>query len=442
MISNDSIENLTEIKTKDILKRLEHLILNDYQIIHRNKTYLLNSNLNSFTRISYSIHSLTGFNSIQRKLKLHASFLQYAADFDAAALGMLNRIKFKSLNSKLLVIDYILDRHVTIQENIRNSTRRFKVSDSEEEINLLLERNDVPVDNLNDFLIANILLKLDSFSSITRFYGEPGLFGRYYPTILIGLTTLYFSNRVINSTSFLQFSNTIYQTSIAFLENWILTPLINIYKTIRYKDQRIITSNLSSDLQSLERMVTQFSLDHNLAQSNHLDMTPILTRYEHEIKNPIKNILSGDLIQCLLIQIQKTKVDGAIAIEALDKLLASNELNFAFIAVLPTLWILNVVLQKVYHVSRNLMNSSDVKLSHQVVKCLNEMDRILNKQELNLIDEGRLKCEISMLNCFSKRFGVEGDSFRSDLQDLESLKFTASQKLRVLDRIYRSLNSL
>lgn len=39
----------------------------------------------------------------------------------------------------------------------------------------------------------------------------------------------------------------------------------------------------------------------------------------------------GDLIQMLLIQVQKTKVDVDLAMAALDKLLKSNELNFAFL---------------------------------------------------------------------------------------------------------------
>lgn len=39
----------------------------------------------------------------------------------------------------------------------------------------------------------------------------------------------------------------------------------------------------------------------------------------------------GDLIQTLLIQVQKTKVDVDLAMAALDKLLKSNELNFAFL---------------------------------------------------------------------------------------------------------------
>lgn len=44
----------------------------------------------------------------------------------------------------------------------------------------------------------------------------------------------------------------------------------------------------------------------------------------------------GDLIQTLLIQVQKTKVDVDLAMAALDKLLKSNELNFAFLGKMGT----------------------------------------------------------------------------------------------------------
>lgn len=45
----------------------------------------------------------------------------------------------------------------------------------------------------------------------------------------------------------------------------------------------------------------------------------------------MKNAIRGDLIRTLLIQVQKTKVDVDLAMAALDKLLKSNELNFAFL---------------------------------------------------------------------------------------------------------------
>lgn len=113
-------------------------------------------------------------------------------------------------------------------------------------------------------------------------------------------------------------------------------------------------------------MVVEYAKDHGITDSLELsriahqahngDLSPVLTHYTAEIKSPLKNALkgdpksclpfyrlflnihcTGDLIRGLLIQIQKAKVDGELAISALDKLLRSNELNFAFLAVMPSL---------------------------------------------------------------------------------------------------------
>jgi nuclear-control-of-ATPase protein 2 len=46
--------------------------------------------------------------------------------------------------------------------------------------------------------------------------------------------------------------------------------------------------------------------------------------YEKAIQSPIKNAIFGDLIQLILIQVQKSIVDIESAMLALDKLLKSN----------------------------------------------------------------------------------------------------------------------
>jgi nuclear-control-of-ATPase protein 2 len=49
------------------------------------------------------------------------------------------------------------------------------------------------------------------------------------------------------------------------------------------------------------------------------DLTSVLKQYEQELHNPIRGALTGNLIRSLLIQIQKAKVDGELALSALDK---------------------------------------------------------------------------------------------------------------------------
>ena len=54
----------------------------------------------------------------------------------------------------------------------------------------------------------------------------------------------------------------------------------------------------------------------------------------------------------MLIQVQKTKVDLELAMAALDKLLKSNELNFAFLALGPSLFVVYLFSTWVKHIWR------------------------------------------------------------------------------------------
>ncbi|QEL63160.1 hypothetical protein CJJ09_005356 [Candidozyma auris] len=108
---------------------------------------------------------------------------------------------------------------------------------------------------------------------------------------------------------------------------------------LRADDSMAIASkeSLQSDLNSLERMVTDFMRDNNIAVDSAQvhqavsqgDLTVMMSQYEKEIKTPYKSIISGQLIRSILIQIQKTKVDGAMAISGIDKLLKSQQLLLA-----------------------------------------------------------------------------------------------------------------
>ena len=54
----------------------------------------------------------------------------------------------------------------------------------------------------------------------------------------------------------------------------------------------------------------------------------------------MRSALTGTLIQTLLIQIQKTKVDVEVALSGIDRLLKSQQLVFGFVGVTPSLIIL------------------------------------------------------------------------------------------------------
>ena len=66
----------------------------------------------------------------------------------------------------------------------------------------------------------------------------------------------------------------------------------------------------------------------------------------------------GDLLELILIQVQKSKVDLQIAMSALDQLLRSNELNFEVMAIVPTLLILYMIILQGKSAMRHFMGTS------------------------------------------------------------------------------------
>lgn len=67
------------------------------------------------------------------------------------------------------------------------------------------------------------------------------------------------------------------------------------------------------------------------------DMTIVVDNFREEIQNPIRNAISGNLIQALLIQMQKAKLDGEEIAVRLEQILRANEVNFQFLALIPAI---------------------------------------------------------------------------------------------------------
>ena len=66
-------------------------------------------------------------------------------------------------------------------------------------------------------------------------------------------------------------------------------------------------------------------------------MARLMRTYEEELRRPVKNLVQGQLARCLLIQLQKVKVDSASALLEMDQVLRANELSLAATAAVPAL---------------------------------------------------------------------------------------------------------
>ncbi|KAJ3161298.1 Nuclear control of ATPase protein 2 [Geranomyces michiganensis] len=233
------------------------------------------------------------------------------------------------------------------------------------------------------------------------------------------------------------------ETAYDFFVEWIVKPLENIYVTVRHKETRLSLSSagsLAADLESLERMVVDYAKDQGVTDADKLrliaqqaqigDLSVVLQRYAEEIKSPLKNAVSGDLIRALLIQIQKAKVDGEVAIDALDKLLRSNELNFAFLAVTPSLLISWLIGKKLAAVLSGGKEKTKAQAYEYIRGSLRNIDRILNKcntrnraSKLPYKAHGLLLCEVYLLRKYVPvitRKHSYRQRFMEDLRELES----------------------
>ncbi|RKP37688.1 nuclear control of ATP synthase 2 [Dimargaris cristalligena] len=275
-------------------------------------------------------------------------------------------------------------------------------------------------------------------------------------------------------------------TARDYLQHWVLKPLQNVWHTIRHQDQTLALASaesLHSDLESLERMVVTFAHQHqgmdvSSEQARHLvdqvregDLSLVLRSYESALQAPIRGALFGDLIQTLLIQVQKSKVDLQLAMTSLDKLLKSNELNFAFLAVAPALVVMSAVGFQIRRLWSSWRGGTGRRTGVEIRGTLRTIERLLNlhdgecststlgaelESESKLCAGLTLPYEIQVLpnGGSATPFGIPmvgwiWDSarpelpnlrrrFLEDVRDLEDPRLDCRQRIRTIERMYRT----
>ncbi|TKY57109.1 Nuclear control of ATPase protein 2 [Spatholobus suberectus] len=138
-------------------------------------------------------------------------------------------------------------------------------------------------------------------------------------------------------------------STIGFLRNHVEEPILSIrdelFETFRKRHQGIMELEevqLTSD--SLHRMLLAFSeqtkgqkFPVNASDQEMLEI--VMDRYEKELMHPIQNLLSGELVRAILIQVQKLKLDTETAMLELNQILRANEINFAVLTALPAFFL-------------------------------------------------------------------------------------------------------
>ena len=72
--------------------------------------------------------------------------------------------------------------------------------------------------------------------------------------------------------------------------------------------------------------------------------------YEQDIQRPIRGVLSGRLLNEMLIQVQQMKAESSFLLFEIDKILTTNELTIAIMAAVPAILLLYSVLRFVWRV--------------------------------------------------------------------------------------------
>ena len=81
-----------------------------------------------------------------------------------------------------------------------------------------------------------------------------------------------------------------------------------------------------------ERMMSRSTL---VMRNFALGLCLVAKAYEQEIRTPVKSLIAGQLMEAVLIQFQKAKVDSEAALLTLDQVLQANEINFELMATIP-----------------------------------------------------------------------------------------------------------
>ncbi|GAA5822715.1 hypothetical protein JCM11251_004353 [Rhodosporidiobolus azoricus] len=196
-----------------------------------------------------------------------------------------------------------------------------------------------------------------SFASRSSALAPPTALTRAWPYALAFPLAAYTAAKVIyrNRDSLEKFARETAETVRGFVVGWVVEPVKKILETLKGGETvRLMgRESLRSDLDSLERMVLDFARDEYHLPPDQLaalaekvrsgDLTTVLKAWEKDIKSPIKSAVSGSLIRTLLIQVQKVKVDVALAMDGIDKMLKSQQLTFGFVGVAPSMLVLALV---------------------------------------------------------------------------------------------------
>ncbi|KAK1278972.1 hypothetical protein QJS04_geneDACA003633 [Acorus gramineus] len=139
------------------------------------------------------------------------------------------------------------------------------------------------------------------------------------------------------------------ESTTVFWKDHVEQPILSIrdelFETFRRRHKGVMElDEVQLTAISLRRMLLAFS-EQTKGQKLPVDASDqelleiVMARYEEELVHPIQNLVKGELVRGLLIQVQKLKLDIETAMLELNQILKANEINFAILAALPAFFL-------------------------------------------------------------------------------------------------------
>lgn len=242
---------------------------------------------------------------------------------------------------------------------------------------------------------------------------------------------------------------------------------------------------LNDTRESLRRMLADFVRDTNPQISSvelqrvikDMDMSVVSLQYEKQLSSAVRNLMSGDIVRMLLIQVQFIKKELMVAMGAIDELMHANQLNLQMLATIPTFLVFGGVytlakelFDQVYKRTSESLYTDPVEIARCLRTLLRDIERLLNKQNgtseicmsiRSTYEEDEIGSEVShgmvlgvrdlgllvlllhqirvvFESCRSLLAEEEQVRFDEDLTDLMEEGLVVSQQLAVIHRMYHS----
>ncbi|GBG91003.1 hypothetical protein CBR_g51661 [Chara braunii] len=218
------------------------------------------------------------------------------------------------------------------------------------------EWNDEKIERAIDVLYENTRLIATVIGRLVSYYRRPSkLTRRWVRYAGIGLATGTFvgflirHSRLAGSDDLERWAEQGGEATRAFWDEHVAQPWMlikeDLFATFRSRPKGIVDpEEVKLTSESLRRMMIAFVDDVAGRKAPSPDiptdqelMEMVMKQYEEEVLHPVRNLVGGELMRSLLIQIQRLKLNTETAMLELDQLLRANELNFALMAALPAI---------------------------------------------------------------------------------------------------------